>query len=143
MDDKVSRLLVLSPDSEFSPSFLARCASNLCMDVFIKQTCYGILVEGNTIDVDHVVEEIKKIDPNKIFTKIRAFPLGDKRRCRAQRGSARPGFYFLQKEIELLPNITKGLECLDETEIKTLGVCKEMEPKDFKRILEEMVIEND
>ncbi|MBN1786462.1 MAG: methanogenesis marker 6 protein [Candidatus Methanofastidiosa archaeon] len=139
MDEKISRILALSPDSQFSPSYLARYASSLGKDIFIKQTCYGILIEGEKQDVDYVLAELKKIDPNKIFSKIRAFPLGDKRRCRAQRGSARPGFYFLQKEIELLPNIAKGLECIDGTEIKGKRNLEKIDPKVFKRIIEESV----
>jgi len=136
----VSRILALSPDSKYSPSYLARMASTIEKDVFVKQTCYGILVEGDVEEVDHVLEELKKIDPNRIFSKIRAFPIGDKRRCRAQRGSARPGFYFLQKEIELLPNIAKGLECMDDAKGGVERKNKEkIDPERFKKIIEEVV----
>jgi len=135
---EVSRLVVLSPDSQYSPSYIARMASAMELDIFVKQTCYGILIEGKEKDVTHVVSEIKKIDPLKIYSKIRAFPLGDSRRCRAHRGSARPGFYFLEQEIEMLPLITKGLECADEKTDASLLLHKtKLSPDIFQRIVEE------
>ncbi len=135
----VSRLLVLSPDSQYSPSYLARAASALENNVFIKQTCYGILLEGEKEDVNYVSSELKKIDPNRIFTKIRAFPLGDKRRCRANKGSARPGFYFLEKEIDLLPSIVKGLESPGDTKKIKLKNTKKITPEKFKEIMEKSI----
>jgi len=140
MKDKVSRILALSPDSKYSPSYLARVASTLGKDVFIKQTCYGILVEGDEGNVEFVLNELRKLDPNRMFSKLRAFPLGDKRRCRAQRGSARPGFYFLQKEIELLPNIAKGLECKEEITAPKTKTFKKLDPSIFKKIIDESVV---
>jgi len=139
MSEKVSRILAISPDSRYSPSYLSRFVSTLGKDVFVKQTCYGILIEGDTEVVDDVLSELRKLDPNRMFSKTRAFPLGDKRRCRAQRGSARPGFYFLQKEIELLPFIAKGLECEEDLETAEPIVCKKIEPEKFKKIIDEVV----
>ncbi|MHC1605616.1 MAG: methanogenesis marker 6 protein [Candidatus Methanofastidiosia archaeon] len=131
------RLLVLSPDSQYSPSYLARTASSLEYNVFIKQTCYGILVEGEKKEVEKVIKEVRKIDPNRIFSKRRAFPLGDKRRCRAVRGSARPGFYFLQKEVSLLPFVSKSLENLEDIDAKEVIKTKKLTPVKLQKIVEE------
>ena len=60
--------------------------------------------------------EVRKLDPNRIFTKVRAFPIGDERRCRAHHGS-RPGFPQLEKEWKDLSLIDKGLCAADRGEI--------------------------
>ena len=138
--ETITRLIVLSPDSQYSPSYLARAASALDMGIGVKQTCYGILIEGPKDIVEKAVSTLKEIDPNRIFSKMRAFPLGDKRRCRAQTGSARPGFYFLEKEIELLPSITKGLECAQRGDtIEESPQNKKLEPSILRKIMEETV----
>jgi putative methanogenesis marker protein 6 len=134
---RVSRLLVLSPDSKLSPSYLAREVSALSSSVYAKQTCYGVLIEGDEDEVDYVVTEIKKLDPLRIFSKVRAFPVGDKRRCRAVRGAARPGFYFLEQEIETLPLIVKALECIDEGDVPSPELPSCIDPATLKRIIEE------
>ncbi|RZN47583.1 methanogenesis marker 6 protein [archaeon] len=134
---QVTRLLVLSPDSKLSPSYLAREVSTLSSSLFVKQTCYGVLVEGDEDEVDNVVTEIKKLDPLRIFSKVRAFPVGDKRRCRAVRGAARPGFYFLEQEIETLPLIVKALECMGGEEHAPPEVPSCLDPDTLKRIIEE------
>jgi putative methanogenesis marker protein 6 len=110
------------------------------MGIHIKQTCYGILIEGPEDIVEKAVVKLREIDPNRIFSKMRAFPLGDKRRCRAQHGSARPGFYFLEKEIDLLPHIAKGMECAARGDhVEELPTHKKLEPSILKKIMEESV----
>ncbi len=138
--ETISRLIVLSPDSQYSPSYLARVASALDMDIGIKQTCYGILIEGPKDIVEKAVFNLRKIDPNRIFSKMRAFPLGDKRRCRAQHGSARPGFYFLEKEIEILPIISNGIECSQRGDaIVESPKSKKLEQSVLRKIMEDII----
>lgn len=68
--------------------------------VKIKETCYGLVISGDKDDVDNVAEAVRNLDKNHIFIKDRGFPVGDKRRCRADRkGGQRPGFYTLSEEI--------------------------------------------
>ncbi len=57
------------------------------------------------------MEELRKMDESNIFIKDRGFPPGDPRRCRGHRGGgARPGFYMMQHESEILPLISRALE---------------------------------
>lgn len=138
--ETISRLIVLSPDSQYSPSYLARAASALDLGIGIKQTCYGILIEGPEDVVDEALSKLKEIDSTRIFSKMRAFPLGDKRRCRAQHGSARPGFYFLEKEIDLLPIIAKGIECAQRGDtVEDTPPPRKLEPSELRKIMEETV----
>ena len=61
-----------------------------------------------------------------MFTKIRAYPCSDPRRCRAQHGT-RPGFAQLEEEWQLLSKIQYGLE-------KGEGGGKNEPPQGKKRI---------
>ncbi|MDD3407575.1 MAG: methanogenesis marker protein 6, partial [Methanomicrobium sp.] len=44
-----------------------------------------------------------------IFVKDRGFPPGDPRRCRANLGGARPGYYGHEFEMGLIRFVSKGL----------------------------------
>ena len=57
------------------------------------------------------------IDPAHIFVKDRGFPPGDSRRCRANLGGARPGYFGHEYEISLIRFISKGLENLPKREV--------------------------
>ena len=54
----------------------------LDLPLTIKNTCYGSMISGKSEDVYKAIEEIRKLDPNHIFTKERGFAPGDPRRCR-------------------------------------------------------------
>ncbi len=47
-----------------------------------------------------------------IFVKDRGFPPGDPRRCRANLGGARPGYFGHEFEMRLIPWISRGLDAL-------------------------------
>jgi putative methanogenesis marker protein 6 len=107
-EEKITKMVVIS-DTEL-PSDMAINAYKVSSDVTIKETCYGLMVTGLREEVDKVVNEVRKISPTKIFVKERGFPPGDERRCRANRGGGpRPGFHQLKNEMDLLPDIGKGL----------------------------------
>ncbi|MCE5296293.1 MAG: methanogenesis marker 6 protein [Euryarchaeota archaeon] len=110
-----TRYIVLAPDSEFTPGQIARTIHAMNFDVIVKETCFGVVVMGKREEVRRLVTEIRKIDPNRIYTKVRGFPVGDPRRCRAHKGS-RPGFAQLEKEWKDLVLIEKGLQCMDRGE---------------------------
>lgn len=110
-----TRYIVLAPDSEFTPGQIARTIHTMNFDVIVKETCFGVVVSGKREEVRRMVTEIRKIDPNRIYTKVRGFPVGDQRRCRAHKGS-RPGFAQLEKEWKDLVLIEKGLQCMDRGE---------------------------
>ena len=107
-DETVTKMVVIS--DTLLPAELAIEAYKITADVAIKETCYGLMVTGKRSEVDHLVDGLRKTSPNKVFVKERGFPPGDPRRCRADRGGGpRPGFHQLKYEIDLLPNISRGL----------------------------------
>ena len=75
----------------------------------IKETCFGLQVTGKPEDVDRIVDALRDLDPDSIFVKDRGFPPGDSRRCRANLGGARPGFFGHEFEISLIRHVSHGL----------------------------------
>ena len=137
-DDSETRLIVISPDSEITPDHVARFIHALELPITVKETCYGAIIEGKRELVRKALLEVRKLDPNRICSKIRGFPMGDMRRCRAHHGS-RPGFPQLEKEWEMLPLIAEGLRSAEQGE-----KIEESEPEEklpvnkLKRIVEEV-----
>jgi putative methanogenesis marker protein 6 len=116
-----TRLILISPDSTITPeqvkskilSMISMEASMAGpgMDIRVKETCFGALVEGEEKKVREIVKEVRKMDKNGIFSKPRGFPIGDTRICRATRkGGPRPGFHQLELEYRLLPKIREALD---------------------------------
>jgi putative methanogenesis marker protein 6 len=103
---KITRLVVLSSEL---PSEMHLLIYELHADVTIKETCYGMMIHGEEAMVNALTKTIRKIDPGA-FIKERGFVPGDPRRCRADRGGgARPGFYSIQKEYEVLPALARAI----------------------------------
>ncbi|RLI89505.1 MAG: methanogenesis marker 6 protein [Candidatus Altiarchaeales archaeon] len=110
-----TRLIVISPDSKVTPVQVVNRILRMPFNVVVKETCYGALVEGEPEALKKIVEEVRKLDPNGIFTKVRGFPVGDVRVCRAtRRGGPRPGFHQLELEYSLLPYVRRALDKLEE-----------------------------
>jgi putative methanogenesis marker protein 6 len=105
-------VFVESPD--FTPADLAIRAYEISKGVMIKETCFGLQVTGKEADVDLIITSLRKLDPSHIFVKDRGFPPGDPRRCRANLGGARPGYYGHEFEMSVIRNISSGLEHLPE-----------------------------
>ncbi|HPT74979.1 MAG TPA: methanogenesis marker 6 protein [Methanomassiliicoccaceae archaeon] len=101
-------MILIAPSSDLTPDQLSRFIHGLGYKITIKETCYGANIEGDKELIRKVVSEVRKLDPNRIFTKMRAYPIGDERRCRAHHGS-RPGFNQIEKEWMDLPLIEAGL----------------------------------
>jgi putative methanogenesis marker protein 6 len=136
-EEQITKMVVIS-DSEL-PSDIAISAYKVSSDVTIKETCYGLMVTGRRQEVDKVVNAVRKTAPTRIFVKERGFPPGDSRRCRANRGGGpRPGFHQLKEELDLLPDIGKGL-VLVERGSKPVPIPEEKGlPVDtFKKIIDE------
>ena len=113
-----TRVILIAPDSEITPGQLkSKILSMISGDarltgsgVRVKETCYGALLEGETKEIKEIAEEVRKMDPNGIFSKPRGFPIGDQRICRAtRRGGPRPGFHQLELEYQLLPKVRVAL----------------------------------
>ena len=135
-EERETRLLMISPASHITPDQLTRTIHTIGKRVTVKETCYGCLVEGPSETVREIRDEVRKPDPNGIFSKIRAYPCGDPRRCRAQHGT-RPGFSQLETEWKALTYIEAGLDASDKGEkVSEIPKKKQLSVTDFKKICE-------
>ncbi len=100
-------VFVESPD--VTPQHLSIRAYEISQGLMIKETCFGLQITGQPDEVAAVIKELRKIDPAHIFVKDRGFPPGDPRRCRANLGGARPGYYGHEFEMGLIRFVSKGL----------------------------------
>ena len=83
---------------------------------------------------ENVAEEIRKLDPNHIFTKERGFAPGDPRRCRGHRLGPREGFHQMEKEYRILGFVANALEERKDVEIEEK---KPVSVDEFKKIMNE------
>jgi len=122
-----TRVILISPDSVITPegvkskilSMVSEDASMASSDIRVKETCFGALVEGEAEKIREIVEKVKELDKNGIFSKPRGFPIGDPRICRAtRRGGPRPGFHQLELEQELLPRVRAALDKIENEKQK-------------------------
>ncbi|NLX48805.1 MAG: methanogenesis marker 6 protein [Methanospirillum sp.] len=97
---------------ELTAADLALRAYEIAPGVQIKETCFGLMINGPEDEVERLVAGIRELDPDRIFVKDRGFPPGDERRCRANLGGARPGFYGHENEMRLVRYISSGLRAL-------------------------------
>jgi len=111
---------VMVESFEITPADLAARGYEISKGVMIKETCFGLVLNGNEEEVDRIVAELRKIDPGHIFVKDRGFPPGDARRCRANLGGARPGYNGLEFEMSILPYVSYGLEVLNTKDEKSV-----------------------
>jgi len=134
-----TRIVVLSPDSNFTPETLAK--QLITLPITVKTTCWGLILSGDSESIQQALHKIRPLDPNRIFTKIRGYPPGDPRICRFHRGGGpRPGFHFLEYETAILPFIGKALESLEEELVSVPEKILEKPPfsvKDLKKIINE------
>ncbi|MDR0335389.1 MAG: methanogenesis marker 6 protein [Methanomassiliicoccaceae archaeon] len=113
--ERETRIIVISPASDITPDQVTRTIHSMGRKVTVKESCYGAVLEGERDVVREVIAEIRKLDANGIFTKVRAYHAGDPRRCRAHHGT-RPGFAQLEQEWGDLWKIQHGLDCADRGE---------------------------
>jgi putative methanogenesis marker protein 6 len=105
---------------DVTPADLAARAYEISQGVMIKETCFGLVINGQAEEVDRIIAQLRSVDPDHIFIKDRGFPPGDTRRCRANLGGARPGFHGMEYEMTIIPYVSHGLDVLrdhDETSI--------------------------
>lgn len=101
-------VFVESPD--MTPSDLAIRAYEISKGVMIKETCFGLQITGSEEEVDQIIARLREFDSPHIFVKDRGFPPGDPRRCRANLGGARPGYFGHEFEISLIRHVSKGIQ---------------------------------
>jgi len=109
---------VMVESFDITPADLALRGYEISKGVMIKETCFGLVISGKEEEVDRIVAELRKIDPDHIFVKDRGFPPGDSRRCRANLGGARPGYNGLEFEMSIIPYVSHGLEALKNIDEK-------------------------
>lgn len=130
----VTKYLITSPQSNILPSDIAMKIYGSKYDVLVKETCFGLIINGEEEVIEELLKEIRSLDPTGIFVKDRGFPPGDPRRCRGRRGGgARPGFYMIESEAKLLPMISRALAAEGRSEPIPK---KEIHPISFKRLEE-------
>lgn len=117
MKETEARIFVISPNSDLMPPILYRYLIDQKLTLKMKETCFGLIVEGEKNVIKEALQKIREIDKYHIFSKVRAYPPGDSRICRANRGGGpRPGFHFIEFEHQLLPLVGAALESLEEKE---------------------------
>jgi putative methanogenesis marker protein 6 len=115
----VTKYVITSSESNILSSDIAMKIYGSNYNVTVKETCFGVVINGEEEVIDELVKEIRSMDPAGIFIKDRGFPPGDPRRCRGRRGGgARPGFYMIESESKILPMISRALA--DEGDIPAL-----------------------
>lgn len=126
--DMITRMFVIADNSSLTPQTVINYIVSLGKTLNIKDTCYGIMVEGDNDVVENVTLKVRDKFDGDVFSKHRAYPIGDERRCRATRGGgARPGYYFLIEEYKMLPALSKVLKekrfkKIDKKKIKPVDV---------------------
>jgi len=134
----VTKYVITSSESNILPSDIAMKIYGSKYDVLVKETCFGVIVNGEEDVVNALTKEIRSLDPAGIFIKDRGFPPGDPRRCRGRRGGgARPGFYMIESESKMLPMISRALASEGE---ETETIPEKKKPLSIKR-LDEIVKE--
>lgn len=135
-ESRETRLFMISPRSMLTPDQLVRMVHAFGEEALIKETCYGCLVEGPRELVLKIRDKVREEYRNEIFTKIRAYPCSDPRRCRAQHGT-RPGFAQLEEEWALLARVQHGLNEVDKgAKYVAPEAKKRISVNDFKKICE-------
>jgi putative methanogenesis marker protein 6 len=125
-------VFIESPD--ITPQHLAIKAYEISSGVMIKETCFGLQVTGKPQEVDEIIKELRKTDPAHIFVKDRGFPPGDTRRCRANLGGARPGYYGHEFEMGLIRFVSKGLLNDENGEKASDAELKDIEDKKSEKL---------
>ena len=110
-----SRIFVISPSSNLTPSVLYRLLIGQNLPLKMKETCFGLIVEGKKDSIKKALQRLREFDKYDIFSKVRAYSPGDLRICRATRGGGpRFGLHFMEFELEMLPLVGAALRSLDE-----------------------------
>ncbi len=135
-ESRETRLFMISPRSMLTPDQLVRMVHAFGEEALIKETCYGCLVEGPRELVLKIRDKVREEYRNEVFTKIRAYPCSDPRRCRAQHGT-RPGFAQLEEEWALLARVQHGLNEVEKgAKYVAPEAKKRISVNDFKKICE-------
>ena len=70
----VTKYVITSSESNILPSDIAMKIYGSKYDVLVKETCFGVIVNGEEEVVNALIKEIRSLDPAGIFIKDRGFP---------------------------------------------------------------------
>ncbi len=130
-------VVMLSPDSNLTPSMLMEKVASIG-GVEYKETCYGLLIEGEEEDLERVMKALREMDPSRVFFKVRGYRIGDERVCRGKRGGGpRPGYFMLGAERETLINLSRALETREDVEVKEKEPKTKLDVVKLRRVMEE------
>ncbi|MCL7414195.1 MAG: methanogenesis marker 6 protein [ANME-2 cluster archaeon] len=144
-DDIISKMVVLHSTYTLPSDMVIKIYESKT-DVTVKETCFGLVIEGKRSEVNQVARELRNLDPNRIFIKERGVPPGDKYRCRAGRGGGpKPGFHQHEVEFALLPYFSEALAEIDRGEIpkKKDGARRHITIEELKDIIEKEVTKSE
>jgi putative methanogenesis marker protein 6 len=133
-----TRIIVVPPCSAITPGQLLIQASSFGEPVELKETCYGLIVQGEKDAVARILKRLRTEHPFSIFSKVRGFRIGEKSRCRSGRdstlsGGPRPGFHQMELERRQLTLVSTALESMERSDMDPGRV--EEEPLDEKRLM--------
>jgi putative methanogenesis marker protein 6 len=111
---------VIVESFDITPADLAVRGYEISRGAMIKETCFGLVINGKEEEVERIVAELRKADPDHIFVKDRGFPPGDARRCRANLGGARPGYHGIEHEMTVIPYVSYGLEEIKKRDLRAI-----------------------
>ncbi|KZX13541.1 methanogenesis marker 6 protein [Methanobrevibacter oralis] len=134
--DVITRMIFIGPGAHVSEAEVAHEFHMLDLPLTVKNTCYGAMISGKSADVYKAIKEVRKLDPNHIFTKERGFAPGDPRRCRGHRFGPREGFHQMEKEYKILGFVSEALENPKEVEVEEK---KPIDVDEFKAIMNEVL----
>ena len=83
---KKTYIIVVNPNSELSPEQLFNEILSLNLNITIKCTCFGVMVEGDENEISKALSYVRDRYPYDTFIKLRGYPINDRRVCRAYRG---------------------------------------------------------
>ena len=124
-----------------TPNDLALQAYELSAPVMIKETCFGLQITGDPDDVEAVIARIREVDISHIFVKDRGFPPGDARRCRANMGGARPGYFGHEAEVPVLRYVSYGLQRMYHGDSMSESEVEIIHPKERIELSDEYLLE--
>lgn len=143
-----TRLVVLSENAKVTINDLISYSRSLQEPITIKETCFGMLIEGEKEIVQRTIRKLKEYAPFCVFSKERGYSIGEKRKCRRSvenviSGAPRPGFFQLEFELKPLELVGQALESLDSNPNQTIRVeRKEKLNEDEARTLVKKVLSN-
>ena len=132
--DVITRMIFIGSGANVSEQEIVTAFHMLDLSLTIKNTCYGSMISGKSEDVYEAIKEIRKLDPNHIFTKERGFAPGDPRRCRGHRFGPREGFHQMEKEYRILGFVANALEERKDVELEEK---KPVSVDEFEKIMNE------